>query len=120
MPVHTINAACTQFFNAVYVLSADASNPTAVYIYDAAAKSWSMQAVQNPTGSPAFDPTDFKAILDHDTNVFCAYARFIVVFIVPVLNPSRRTLTRGAVLLGYGGFDSGKLFRTLVGRRRKT
>lgn len=52
-------------------MSADASDPTAIYIYDATAKSWSKQSVEQSTGSPAFDPADFKAILDHDTNVFC-------------------------------------------------
>jgi len=76
-PFNGANTTCflAQFFNAVYVLSADASNPTAVYIYDATAKSWSTQAVQNPTGSPAFDPSDFKAILDHDTNVLYALSQ---------------------------------------------
>lgn len=62
----------SQFFNAVYALSADASDPTAVYIYDAAGKSWSKQSTGTPSGSPAFDPTSYKAILDHDTNVFYA------------------------------------------------
>lgn len=41
----------------------------AVYIYDATAKSWSTQAVN----AGKFDPTNFGAILDHDTNVFCGF-----------------------------------------------
>ena len=59
-----------QFFNAVYVLNGDASNPTDVYIYDATAKSWTTQTVKAADVS-SFDLTSLKAILDHDTNVFC-------------------------------------------------
>ena len=50
-------------------MGADTSNPSAIYIYDAAAKSWSTQNVT--TGN--FNPASFDAILDHDTNVFCTY-----------------------------------------------
>jgi len=57
-----------QFTNAIYVLNADSANPTSIYIYDATAKSWSVQ----PTQPGKFDYTNFVAILDHDTNVFCA------------------------------------------------
>ncbi|KAJ7054081.1 hypothetical protein C8F01DRAFT_1163830 [Mycena amicta] len=57
-----------QFFNAIYVLGADTSNPAAIYIYDASAKSWSTQSIT----AGGFDPTSFEAILDHDTNVFYA------------------------------------------------
>jgi len=73
-PFDGANTTCylAQFFNAIYVLNADASNPTAVYIYDATGKSWSKQSVSSPSGTPAFDPSSFKAILDHDTNVFYA------------------------------------------------
>jgi len=51
------------------VLGADSSNPAAVYLYDAAAKTWSTQSVDP---GDKFDPTNFGAILDHDTNVFCS------------------------------------------------
>jgi hypothetical protein len=61
----------SKFTNAIYVLGADKSNPTAVYIYDATAQSWSTQAVN----AGKFDPTDYGAILDHDTNVFYAYSK---------------------------------------------
>jgi hypothetical protein len=60
-----------QFTNAIYVLGADSSSPAAIYLYDATAKSWSKQAVDP---GDKFDPTNFGAILDHDTNVFCALA----------------------------------------------
>jgi hypothetical protein len=56
-----------QFSNAVYILGADKTNPSAINIYDATAKAWSTQKVD--TGS--FDPKAFSAILDRDTNVFC-------------------------------------------------
>ena len=49
-------------------MGADTANPASVYIYDATASSWSQQSVT--TGG--FDHTSFDAILDHDTNVFCA------------------------------------------------
>jgi len=64
------NTTCylAQFFNAIYVLNGDSSSPSSIYIYDATAKSWSKQSVT--TGN--FDPTSFKAVLDHDTNVFYA------------------------------------------------
>ncbi|KAI0795433.1 hypothetical protein C8Q75DRAFT_803319 [Abortiporus biennis] len=69
-PFDGTNTTCylAQFFNAVYIMNGDASNPSAVHIYDAAAKSWSTQAVTTGT----FDPSSFDAILDHDTNVFYA------------------------------------------------
>jgi hypothetical protein len=69
-PFNGPNTTCylAQFFNAIYVMGADISNPSAIYIYDATTKSWSMQTVN--TGS--FDPTSSVAILDHDTNVFYA------------------------------------------------
>jgi hypothetical protein len=49
------------------VIGADTANPSSIYIFDAAAKSWSIQSVT----AGSFDPTSFNAILDHDTNVFC-------------------------------------------------
>ncbi|KAF8154910.1 hypothetical protein B0H34DRAFT_783901 [Crassisporium funariophilum] len=60
----------SQFTNAIYVLNADTANPSSIYIYDATAKSWSTQQVT--TGS--FDPSNFAAVLDHDTNVFYAFS----------------------------------------------
>ncbi|KAF7369056.1 hypothetical protein MVEN_00232400 [Mycena venus] len=60
-----------EFFNAVYVLGADSSNPASIYIYNAGGKSWSTQSVT----AGGFDPTSFEAILDHDTNVFYALSK---------------------------------------------
>ncbi|KAJ7100637.1 hypothetical protein B0H15DRAFT_936621 [Mycena belliarum] len=60
-----------QFFNAIYVLGADTSKASDIYIYDAGAKTWSTQAVT----AGGFDPTSFEAILDHDTNVFYAISK---------------------------------------------
>ncbi|KAH9831157.1 uncharacterized protein C8Q71DRAFT_782995 [Rhodofomes roseus] len=64
------NTTCylSQYYNAVYVMNGDSSDKSAVYIYDAAKKSWSTQSVT--TGK--FDPSNFVAVLDHDTNVFYA------------------------------------------------
>ncbi|KAF5319818.1 hypothetical protein D9611_012874 [Ephemerocybe angulata] len=67
----------SQFFNAVYVLNADASDPTSVYMYDITKKSWSKQATTLPGKDKvplqSFDITrGFGAILDRDTNVFYA------------------------------------------------
>ncbi|KAK2465624.1 hypothetical protein APHAL10511_002516 [Amanita phalloides] len=72
-PFNGANTTCylSQYTNAVYVMGADSSNPSAVYIYDATAKSWTMQSVT--TGS--FNPASFDAILDHDTNFFYAYSQ---------------------------------------------
>ena len=60
-----------QFYNAIYVMNGDASNPSAVHIYDATAKAWSVQSVTDGN----FDPSTFDAILDHDTNVFYALSK---------------------------------------------
>ena len=49
-------------------MNGDKSNPSAVHIYDAGAKSWTTQSVT----AGSFDPSNFVAILDHDTNVFYA------------------------------------------------
>jgi len=67
------NVSCylSQFTNTIYVLGADSGNRAAVHLYDATAKSWSTQSVN----AGKFDPTDFGAILDHDTNVFYAYSK---------------------------------------------
>jgi len=69
-PFNSPNATCylSQYTNAVYIMGADSSNPTSIYIYDATAKSWSTQSVT----TNGFDPASFGAILDHDTNVFYA------------------------------------------------
>ncbi|KIM36305.1 hypothetical protein M413DRAFT_291010 [Hebeloma cylindrosporum] len=71
-PFNAGNATCylSQFTNAIYVLNADSANPSSIYIYDAAAKSWSRQTVD----AGKFDPTNFATILDHDTNVFYSYS----------------------------------------------
>lgn len=58
-----------QFFNAIYVIDGDKSNPSDIHIFDAASKSWSTQK----TTAGSFDPTDATVILDHDTNVFCTF-----------------------------------------------
>jgi len=72
-PFNGANATCylSEYTNAIYVMGADTSNPSAIYIYDATAKSWSTQSVT--TGS--FSPASFDAILDHDTNVFYALSQ---------------------------------------------
>ncbi|THH17305.1 hypothetical protein EW146_g3473 [Bondarzewia mesenterica] len=72
-PFDGTNTTCylSQFTNAIYVMNGDASNPSNIHIYDAAAKSWSTQSVT--TGN--FDPSSFNAILDHDTNVFYALSK---------------------------------------------
>ncbi|GJE86667.1 hypothetical protein PsYK624_027480 [Phanerochaete sordida] len=69
-PFDGANTTCylAQFFNTIYVMNGDASNPSAVHMFDAATKSWTTQSVTTGT----FDPANFNAILDHDTNVFYA------------------------------------------------
>ncbi|TEB19528.1 hypothetical protein FA13DRAFT_1718697 [Coprinellus micaceus] len=57
----------SQFTNAIYVLNADAADPSSVYIFDATASSWSKQQTTLPDG--------FGAILDRDTNVFYALTK---------------------------------------------
>lgn len=53
-------------------MNGDASSPSAVHIYNVAGKSWTTQSITTGT----FDPTsNFKAILDHDTNVFYALSK---------------------------------------------
>jgi hypothetical protein len=72
-PFNGANTTCylSQFTNAIYVLGADSSNLASIYIYDAAAKSWSTQSVT----AGGFDPSSFNAVLDHDTNVFYALSK---------------------------------------------
>ncbi|KAI8986906.1 hypothetical protein BD414DRAFT_578157 [Trametes punicea] len=69
-PFDGTNTTCylAQFFNAIYFMNADKSNPSDVHIYDAGGKAWSTQKVTTNN----FDPASFDAILDHDTNVFYA------------------------------------------------
>lgn len=61
----------SQFNNAIYVLGADSKNPTGIYIYNAATKAWSLQAVD----AAGIDPNDQVEILDHDTNVIYALSQ---------------------------------------------
>ncbi|EJD54847.1 hypothetical protein AURDEDRAFT_110301 [Auricularia subglabra TFB-10046 SS5] len=61
----------SQFNNAIYVLGADSNNPTGIYIYNAATKAWSLQAVD----AAGIDPNDQVEILDHDTNVIYALSQ---------------------------------------------
>ncbi|KAF7797074.1 hypothetical protein EIP86_008266 [Pleurotus ostreatoroseus] len=78
-PFDGANTTCylAQFFNAVYILNGDATNPSDIHIYDATAKSWTTQKVD--TGN--FDPSSFNAILDHDTNVFYALSHDELYFV---------------------------------------
>ncbi|KAL5521821.1 hypothetical protein ACEPAF_2569 [Sanghuangporus sanghuang] len=96
-PFDGANTTCylAQFYNAVYVLNGDASDASAVYIYDAGAKSWSKQSVDVPSGGAhTFDTSDFGAILDHDTNVFYAMSKGEVFF----LNMGSLTAANGSAL----------------------
>ncbi|KAG2120097.1 hypothetical protein BD769DRAFT_1022962 [Suillus cothurnatus] len=72
-PFDAANTTCylSQYANAIYAINADSKNPSSLYIYNAAAKSWSMQAVE----AGSFDYSSFDAILDHDTNVFYALSQ---------------------------------------------
>ncbi|KAJ9092679.1 hypothetical protein QFC21_006745 [Naganishia friedmannii] len=77
----------SQYNNAMYVLNADASNPSDIYVFNFDAKSWSKQATSSAPGpymqvhrqtaiqltQPSFISSDLStgtSILDHDTNVF--------------------------------------------------
>jgi len=75
-PFNSVNTTCylSQYENAIYVLNADIANPSSIHIYDVSARSWSMQKVITHTSTSTFDPSNFAAILDHDTNVFYAYS----------------------------------------------
>ncbi|KAG2143495.1 uncharacterized protein EDB93DRAFT_576396 [Suillus bovinus] len=72
-PFDAANTTCylSQYANAIYAINADSKNPSSLYIYNAAAKSWSMQGVN----AGSFDYASFDAILDHDTNVFYALSQ---------------------------------------------
>ncbi|EJD05357.1 uncharacterized protein FOMMEDRAFT_131910 [Fomitiporia mediterranea MF3/22] len=82
-PFDGTNTTCylSQFNNAVYVLNADSSDNMSVFIYDVGGKSWSKQSVNQPQGTKTVDTTNFKAILDHDTNVFYAMSKGEVFFL---------------------------------------
>ncbi|KAF8595507.1 hypothetical protein BDV93DRAFT_574747 [Ceratobasidium sp. AG-I] len=73
-PFDGTNTQCftAEYFNAIYVLNADASQAGAVHIFDAAAKTWTTQQMTLPAG---LDPANMVAILDHDTNVFFAFSK---------------------------------------------
>ncbi|KAJ3721417.1 hypothetical protein DFJ43DRAFT_684085 [Lentinula guzmanii] len=65
-PFDGSNTTCylSQFYNAIYVLNGDSSNPSNVHVFDPTAKSWTTQVTSG-------GPTDgYSAVLDHDTNVF--------------------------------------------------
>lgn len=60
---------CRRSFGPQYLLEADSSNPSDVYIFNVDASSWSTQSTSN---NPSFDKAG--VILDHDTNTFFALA----------------------------------------------
>ncbi|KAJ1302075.1 hypothetical protein OPQ81_000908 [Rhizoctonia solani] len=62
----------SEYFNAIYFINADNSQPNAIHIFDATAQTWSTQQTTVPDG---LDPTSLVAILDHDTNVFFAMSK---------------------------------------------
>ncbi|RFU81979.1 hypothetical protein TARUN_209 [Trichoderma arundinaceum] len=68
-PFNGANTTCylAQYFNAIYFLNADDSQPDVVHIYNADNRAWSTNQITVPDG---FDSTSVNAILDHDTNVF--------------------------------------------------
>lgn len=68
-PMDGNNTQCflAQFYNAIYVLDGDSSNPNAVHIFNPSSKTWSIQSISAPDH---FDITSAGVILDHDTNVF--------------------------------------------------
>ncbi|KAG8954975.1 hypothetical protein FRC04_010459 [Tulasnella sp. 424] len=68
-PMNGNNTQCflAQFYNAIYVLDGDSSNPNAVHIFNPNSKTWSIQSISVPEH---FDITSAGVILDHDTNVF--------------------------------------------------
>jgi len=67
----TVTCHLNQFQNAIYVLGADSSSLSDVYVFNGADKTWSKQT----TTTDGFDPSSFTAILDHDTNVFYAMSK---------------------------------------------
>jgi hypothetical protein len=54
-------------------MNGDTQNPNSIYLYDAAALTWSQQAT-TPGG---FDIGSSTCILDHDTNVYCTQQLFV-------------------------------------------
>ncbi|KAF8334295.1 uncharacterized protein EI90DRAFT_3153598 [Cantharellus anzutake] len=67
-PFDGLNTQCylAQYFNAIYVINADKSNPSDIHIFNPQSKSWTTQKM-NAGGANA---NLIQAILDHDTNVF--------------------------------------------------
>jgi hypothetical protein len=61
----------SQFENSIYVLNADASSPSSIYVYNAGSKSWAKQA----TSLGSFDIASSVSILDHDTEVFYSLSK---------------------------------------------
>lgn len=75
-PFDGANTQCflAQSFNSIYVLDGDASDPTAVHIFDAGAQSWSAQSV----AAGSIDVDTVTAVLDHDSNSFCESLLFFL------------------------------------------
>ncbi|KIY66314.1 hypothetical protein CYLTODRAFT_423529 [Cylindrobasidium torrendii FP15055 ss-10] len=71
-PFDADNTMCflSQFFNAVYVVNGDKSNPSDLYILNAGDGSWTKQS----TNVGTFGIATSNMILDHDTNLFYAVA----------------------------------------------
>ncbi|KAG9000530.1 hypothetical protein FRB94_005380 [Tulasnella sp. JGI-2019a] len=69
-PFNGNNTQCflAQFFNAIYVIDGDLSDPSSVHIFDADSQTWSIQTTN--VQEAGVDPTSITLILDHDTNVF--------------------------------------------------
>ncbi|KAI9353408.1 hypothetical protein DFJ73DRAFT_642336, partial [Zopfochytrium polystomum] len=80
-PFNGANTQCflTQFYNAMYVLNGDASNPSDVHIYDFAGSKWSTQKIASSGSAP--NPSTLVATIDHDTNVFYAYDAGLLYFL---------------------------------------
>jgi len=57
-----------EYFNVIYVLDGDNSNPGDVHIFNVQSQNWTTQK----TSLSGADPSSFISILDHDTNVFYA------------------------------------------------
>ncbi|KAI9632354.1 uncharacterized protein MKK02DRAFT_40655 [Dioszegia hungarica] len=67
---NTTQCLLSQFNNAMYVVGADASDASKIYIYSFAGNSWSTQS----TSSAPSPQTRSASVLDHDTNVLFTYA----------------------------------------------
>ncbi|KAG8756871.1 hypothetical protein FRC14_002578 [Serendipita sp. 396] len=69
-PFNGTNTQCffAQFFNALYVLDGDSTQPSNIHIYSFETQSWSTQQID----AAGTDPATLTAVLDRDTNVFFA------------------------------------------------